>query len=57
MSENFLPNSNRAKNPLPAPFSLLVNEINIWFAVSNVVGGRAFPVKTFNRLSLSLPPL
>ena len=52
----FLPNANEAENPFPTSLPLLVNAINIWFPVDNIVEGRVFPVKTFNTLSLKLPP-
>ena len=44
----FLPNANEAENPLPNPLPLLVNDMNIWFPLDNVVGGRVFPVKSLN---------
>ena len=45
----FLPNSNEAENPFPkAPFPMFVYDMNNWFPVDTVVGGRVFPVKTFN---------
>ena len=51
----FLPNAKVAENPFPkSPVLLLVNDINIWFPVDNIVEGRIFPVKT--SMPLSLPP-
>ena len=52
----FLPNTNEAENPFPISLPLLVNAINIWFPVDDIIEGRVFPVKTFNTLSLKLPP-
>ena len=52
----FLPNVNEAENPFPAPFPLLVYDMNTWFPEDVIVEGRVFPVKTFNRESFSLPP-
>ena len=39
----FLPNTNEAENPLPL-VPLLVNDMNTWFPVDNIGGGRLFPV-------------
>ena len=53
----FLPNVKDAENPFPGASSeLFVYDMNIWLPVENVVEGRVFPVKTFNRESFSLPP-
>ena len=41
-----LPNVNEAENPFPAPFPLLVYDMNTWFTVDNIMGGRVFPVNS-----------
>ena len=42
----FLPNVNEAENPFPAPMLLLAYDMNNWFPVDNIMGGRAFPVNS-----------
>ena len=42
----FLPNTNEAENPFPSPFPLLVYDMNTWFPVDNIMGGRVFPVNS-----------
>ena len=45
----FLPNVKVAESPFPgAPSPLFVYDMNIWFPVDNVEGGRVLPVKIFN---------
>ena len=44
-----LPNVKEAENPFPgAPSPLFVYDMNIWFPEDDIVGGKVFPVKTFN---------